>query len=101
MIFKLLNSTKKPCNPINDYSFDGCNEEKIKRISLQKFNCSNPFGKDKENICTDPEKVKESFKLTRHSNRDHATSSKRGKDYVVLRIKLEYIERKPSAYPKI
>ena len=51
------------CEDEKKYSLDECVHNLLKKESMEKIGCVTPFGITKDNICKDPAKSKEAFKL--------------------------------------
>ena len=52
--YQALDLNGEACNQTLAYNQDACIKDQLWKESLQKFNCTTPFGLDKSSICEDP-----------------------------------------------
>ena len=62
-IFEMLDLDGELCEDEKKYSLDECVHNLLKKESMEKIGCVTPFGITKDNICKDPAKSREAFKL--------------------------------------
>ena len=62
-IFEMLDLDGELCENEKKYSLDECVHNLLKKESMEKIGCVTPFGITKDNICKDPAKSREAFKL--------------------------------------
>ena len=62
-IYEMLDLDGKLCEDDQKYSLDECVHNLLQKESMEKIGCVTPFGITKDNICKDPAKSREAFKL--------------------------------------
>ena len=70
-VYEMLDVGGQPCETESGFNQDDCTETKLEKKSLEKFNCTTPFGTNKDRICQDYEKgskVMDMYKETMEKN---------------------------------
>ena len=60
---KLKRGTMPPCEDETGYEYDNCVDQYVEKVSLDRFGCTTPFSKNKNNICTNKSAAKEALGL--------------------------------------